>query len=168
MTQRRLHQCSRGRFAVFFLQVFFQGTGVDPDTDRDPAITGSIHHRAYPVFTTDIARVDPQAIDAQFGHTQRDLVVEVDVGHQRYLDLLLDPAKRLGGVHVRHRNPHDIDTGGFQAVDLGDGCGHVVGVAVGHALHRNRGIASDRYRADPDLAGFATLDWRFAVHDLLT
>ncbi len=168
VTQGRLHQRCRGRFAVLLLQVLFQGTGVDADTDRDPAVTGGIDHRAHAVFATDVARVDPQAIHAQLGHAQGDPVVEMDVGDQWHLDQLLDPAEGLGSVHVRHGYPDDIDARGFQAVDLGHGRGHIIGVAVGHALHRDRRIAAHRHRADPDFTRFATLDWRFAVHDLLT
>jgi hypothetical protein len=135
----------RGRLAVFFLQVFFQGTGVDADTDRNPAITGGIDHGTHTVFATDVARVDAQAVDAQFGHAQRDLVVEVDVGNQRHLDQLLDLAEGLGGVHVRHRNPHDVDAGCFQTIDLRNGGRDIIGVAVGHALHRDGRIAAHRH-----------------------
>jgi len=165
VAQRRFNQRGRGRLAVFFLQVFFQGTGVDADADRNPAITGSIHHCAHTVFATDVARVDAQAIDAQFGHAQSDPVVEVDVGNQRHLDQLLDAAEGFGGIHIRYGNPHDVDAGGFQTVDLGDGGSDIVGVAVGHALYRDGGVATHRHRADPDLARYATFDWRFAVHD---
>src|SRR5471030_1488689 len=168
MTQGRLDQRGRGRLAVFLLQVFFQGTGVHADADRDPAVTSGINHRTHAIFTTDVARVDAQAVNAQFGYAQSDLVVEVDVGNQRHLDQLLDLAECLGSVHVRHRNAHDIDASGFQAIDLGHGGGHVIGVAVGHALHSDRRIAANRHVTDPNLAGFATFDWRFAVHDLLT
>ncbi|MNS66294.1 hypothetical protein D3C72_995030 [compost metagenome] len=165
VTQSRFDQRSRGRLAVFLLQVFFQRAGVDADADRNAAITRCIDHRPNTVFTTDVARVDTQAVDAQFGHAQGDLVVEVDVGNQRHADLLLDAAERLGCVHVRHRDAHDVHAGIDQALDLRHGGGHIVGVGVGHALHRDGGITTHRHIADPDFAGFATFDRRFAVHD---
>lgn len=92
----------------------------------------------------------------------------MDVGNQRHLDQLLDLAERLGGVHVRYRNADDVDAGSFQTIDLGNGGSHIIGVAVGHALHSDRRIAANRHVTDPDLARNATFDWRFAVHDLLT
>ena len=149
MTQRGLDQRSGRWLAVFLLQVFFQRTGVDADADRDAAVTGGIDHRAHAVFTTDVARVDTQAVDPQLGHAQGDFVVEVDVSDQRHLDQLLDLAEGLGSVHVRHRDADDVDAGSFQTVDLRHGGRDVVGVAVGHALHCDRGIAADRYRCRP-------------------
>ncbi len=167
MAQRRFYQGLWRRLAVLLLQVFFQRTGIDADADRDAPITRSIDHGTDTVFTTDIARVDTQTVNAQLGHTQGNAVIEVDIGDQRHLDQLLDTAKGFGSVHVRHRNTHDVDTRGFQTIDLCHGSGHIVGVAVGHALHRDRRITTDRYGTDPYFSGFATLDWRFAVHDLL-
>ncbi|MNN73821.1 hypothetical protein D3C81_1899730 [compost metagenome] len=140
------------------MQVFFQGTGVDADTDRNPAITGGIDHRAHAVFTTDVARVDPQAVDAQFGNAQGNAVVEVDIGDQRHADLLLDPAKGFGRVHVRYRDTNDVDTGINQTVDLCHGGRDIVGVGVGHALHGDGGIAADRNITYPDFSRFATFD----------
>ncbi len=165
VAQGRLDQRRRSGLAVFLLQVFFQGAGVDADADRNTAITGSVHHSTHAVFTPDVAGVDTQTVHTQFGHAQRDLVVEVNVGNQRYLDQLLDTTKGLGCVHVRNGHPHDVHTGRFQTVDLGHGGRYIVGVAVGHALHCDRGIATHRHRADPYLARYATFDWRFAVHD---
>ncbi len=165
VAQCRLNQRGWGWFAVLFLQVFFQRTGVDADTDGNATVTCRVHHGAHTVFATDVARVDAQAVHTQLGHTQSDFVVEVNVGDQRNLDQLLDAAKGLGSVHVRYGYAHDVHTGGFQTVDLGDCGGNIIGVAVGHALHCDRGIATYRYGADPDLARYATFDWRFAVHD---
>lgn len=82
----------------------------------------------------------------------------MDVGNQRYAYLLLDPAERLGRLHGRYRDAHDVGPGVFQTANLADGGLDVTGFGIGHALHGDRRIAADRYRADPDLAGRATLD----------
>ena len=164
MAQRRFNQGGRRRLAVFLLQVFFQRTGIDANTDRDATITGGFHHGAHAVFTTDIARVDTQAVDAKFGYAQGDLVVEVDIGHQRHTHLLLDSAEGFGGIHIRHRDPHDVCAGIFQATNLRHGGGHIIGVAVGHALHGDRRIAAHRNRTYPYFARQATLDRRLPVH----
>src|SRR5690606_17724675 len=164
LAQSRLHQRLWRRLAVLLLQVLLQRTGVDPDADRDALVAGGLDHRLHAVLAADIAGVDAQAVDTQLGHAQGDLVVEVDVGDQRHAHLLLDPAEGLRGLHGRYRDAHDVGAGVFQATDLADGGLDVTGLGVGHALHGDRRIAADRYRADPDLAGGATLDGGFAMH----
>ena len=156
----RFEQGFRGRFAVFLLQVLFQRTGIDADTDRDVALARGLD----PVLATDVARIDAQAVHSQLGDAQGDAIVEVDVGDQRHVDLLLDLAERLGGVHVGDGNPHDVRTGIFQAADLRDGGSDVAGLGVGHALHGDRRIAAHRDVADPDFPRLAANDRRSAMN----
>ena len=160
----RLDQRFRGRFAVFLLQILFQRTGVDADTDRDAVMARGIHHRTDTVFAADVAGVDAQAIDTELGHPQGDLVVEMDVGHQWYADLTFDLAESFGGIHVRHRDAHDVGTGLLQTLDLRDGGGDIVGVGVGHALYGDGGTAADRHMADMDLSRETAGDRRWRMH----
>ena len=83
MAHSGFQQRLRRRLTVFFLQIFFQRSGVDADTDRNIFITSAVHYRANTLFITDIAWVDTQAIDAVFRHLQRDTIVEVNIGNQR-------------------------------------------------------------------------------------
>ena len=99
VAHRGFEQRLRRWLAVFFLQIFFQGAGVNADTDRNIFIAGAVHDHANTLFVTDIARVNTQAIDAVFGHFQCDAVVEVDISHQRNADLLFDQLERLSGIH---------------------------------------------------------------------
>ncbi len=165
VTQRGFHQRLRCRLAVLLLQILLQRTGVDADTDRDAFVAGSIDHGTDTIFAADIAWIDTQAIDAEFGHAQGDLIVEVNVGNQRQRHTLLDPAKGFRGFHRRHRDPYDIGAGIGQALDLPDRCVDITGFGVSHALYGNRRIATDRNATHPDLAGLATLDRRFGMHD---
>ena len=142
MAHRRLDQRRRRGLAIFLLQVLFQGACVDADANRDAVVASGADHGADPVLAADVAGVDAQAVDAKFGDAQGDLVVEVDIRHQRHIHLALDAPKGLGGVHVRHTDAHDIGAGGLERPDLADGRGHVQGVGVGHALHRDRRIAA--------------------------
>ena len=98
----------RRRLTVFFLQIFFQGTGVDADTDRNIFVTGAVHNHADTLFVTDVARVNAQAVDAVFGHFQCDTVVEVDIRDQRNADLLFDQLECFGGIHGRDGDANDV------------------------------------------------------------
>ena len=73
-----------------FLQILLQRTGVHADAQRDAAIARRLHHCPHAVLAPDVTGINAQTIDAKLGHTQRDLVVEMNVGHERYADLLFD------------------------------------------------------------------------------
>ncbi len=154
----------RRRFAVFFLQIFFQRTGVNADADRDIFIAGAVHHRADTRFVTDVARVDAQAVDAVFGHFQRDAVVEVDIGHQRHVDLLFDQLERLGGIHGRDGDADDVRAHALQRFDLIDRRFHIGGARVGHRLHGDRCPIADRHLPNVNPFRFSTLNGSLVMH----
>ena len=108
VTHRGFKQRLRRGFAVLFLQIFFQRTGVHADTDGDVLIACAVHHHTDTLFVTDVARVNTQAVDAVFGNFKRNAVVEVDVCNQRHTDLLFDQFERLCGVHGRHGDANNV------------------------------------------------------------
>ena len=164
MTQGRFHQGIRGRFAVFFLQVLFQRTGIDADTDRHAAIPCRIDQGTHPIGLADIAGIDTQTVHAQLQHAQGNAVVKMDIGNQRHIDLLADPAKGLGRLHAGHRDTHDVCTGLFQRADLRDRGGHIGGFGIGHALHRNWRVAPYRDIAHHNLTRLASHDRTVMLH----
>ena len=98
MAHGRLDQGFRCRLAIFALQILLQRAGIHPDTNRDVVVAGGTDHRPHTLFLANVAGIEAQAVDAELGHTQSDLVVEVDIGHQRYLDLVPDTAKSFSGI----------------------------------------------------------------------
>src|SRR5690606_20890531 len=146
---------------------FFQGAGIHADPDGNILVTGRIHHRTDAIFPPDIAGVDAQAVDAFFRDRQRDLIVEMNISHQRDIDPLADFTKRIRRLHGRHRHPYDIHAGIFHATDLANGCIHITGFGIGHRLDADGRIATNRDIAHHDLAGFTTFDGGFTVHDRL-
>ncbi len=164
MPECRFHQRLRRRLAVFFLQIFFQRTGIDTDADRYALVARAIDHGAYPICLADVARIDAQAIDTVIRHFQRDAVIEMDVGHQGHWRTLLDQAKRFGSVHGRHRHAHDVGTGICQLDNLRDCRVDIGGFGIGHALHADRRITTDQDIADADLPRFPAHDPGLTFH----
>ena len=80
-----------------------QAAKIHADADGDVALFGRFHHLPHLVLVPQVAGVQPQTVHATRGAFQRQLIVKVDVGNQRYVDLLLDLRHRFGRVHVRHR-----------------------------------------------------------------
>jgi len=148
MTHGGFQQRFRRRFAVLFLQILFQRTGVNTNADRNIFVARTVHHRPDTLFATDVAGVNAQAIDPVFRHFQRDAVVKMDIRHQRHIHLLFNQTKCFGGIHGRHRDAHDVHANPFQRLDLPDRGIDIRGAGIGHRLHGNRRAITDRHLAD--------------------
>jgi hypothetical protein len=58
----------------------------------------------------------------------------------------------------------DVGAHRLEGADLRHGGGDIAGLGVGHALHRDRRITTNRHFADHDLARFAANDWALVFH----
>ena len=144
VTQGGFDQGIRVGLAVFFLQIAFQRARVNTNADGDAVVLGAGDDLRHLLVVADVAGGDAQAVRASFGSGEAALVVEVDVRDQRHVThFLLDLTKSLGGGEGRHRDAHDVRTRLHRRADLGHGGGHVLGVGVGHGLHRDGGGAAD-------------------------
>ena len=145
MTHGRFQQRLRRRFAILFLQIFFQRSGVNANTDRNVFIARTVNHHANTLFITDIARVNTQTIDAVFRYFQRNAIVEVDVSHQRHVNLLFDEFERFCRVHRRYGYTDDISANAFQRLDLIDRCFDVCRTRIGHGLYGDGSTIANRH-----------------------
>ncbi len=152
MAQSGFHQRLRRRLTVFFLDILLQRAGVHADPNRDIVIARAIHNGTNTIFTANIARIDAQTVNPVLSHFQRDAVIEVDIGHQRYRHLLLDQFKGFRRIHGRYRNPYDIRPDALQRADLRHCRIHIGGTGVGHRLHGDRRITTNRYITHENLA----------------
>ncbi len=144
----------RAWLAIFFQQVFLQRSGIHTDPHGAVVVLRSLDDLAYPFFRTDIAGVDAQTGGAGLGGFDPAFVVEVNVGDDWHGYFRHDLLECCGTGFIRAGDPHDIGTGNFHGADLLDGSLDVMGQGVGHGLHRDRCITTDRHIADMDLAGF--------------
>jgi len=87
-------------------------------------------------------------VDARLDGLERALVVEVNIGHDRHRDLLQDLAQRLGVLALGHGDAHDVCARCGVALDLAHAVVDLVGVARGHRLHGDGGVAADLHSAD--------------------
>ena len=120
---------------------------IDADADGDVALLGRLHHLAHLVFVAQVARIESQAVHAAGGALQGQLVVEVDVGDERNVNLLFDLRHRLGGLHIGHRRADNLATRLFQLVDLSHRRLHVAGVGFSHRLDGHIGVAAHLHAA---------------------
>ena len=145
------HQGLGGDAAVFGQQRLLQGPAIDANSDGKSFHFTDIGHSLHPVLPSDVARVDAHRV-APGGHALKSqLVVKVDVHHQRDMDLLPDGAHRSGRRHVGHRHPDDLTARGLQPEDLLHRGFHVVGAGIAHGLDGHRRAAAHGHLAHHDL-----------------
>ena len=152
MLKGTLHQRFGGGVAIFFQQLLVKAAAVDADADGNVALLADLHHSLHPIFTADIA-----GIDANFGRTalsggNGQLIVKMDVRHQRQRGLFADLSKAAGGLHIGHRQTRHLTAGGLQRPDLGQTSLHIGGLGVQHGLDHHRLTAADLYIAYADLS----------------
>ena len=109
-----------------------QAAEVDANADGDAPRLRRLHHLPHLLLVPQIARIQPQAVHPAGGALQRQLIVKMDVGHQRNADLPLDFRHSFGGFQIRHGGADDFAAGFLQLVDLPHGGFHIAGVRFGH------------------------------------
>ena len=83
--------------------------------------------------------------------------MEVDVGHQGYVDLPLYVGQGLGRLHVGDGAADDVAAGLLQPLYLCHRGGHVPGVGLRHRLDAYSGVAAHLHVPDADLFGNPTV-----------
>ena len=102
-------------------------------------------------MAADVAGIDADLVDAFFGAAQGQLIVEVNISHQRNMDGLPDGTDGGSGLHIRHSHTDDLTSGRFQRMDLGHGGSHVGRIGIAHGLNGHRGAAAHGHAAHTDL-----------------
>jgi hypothetical protein len=158
MVQGALDHGLGAGLAVALQQVAFERAGIDADPHRAAMVLGRLDHLANALGRTDIAGVYAQASGAALRGLDCALVVEVDVGHDRHLHLRHDLLQGESGIAIGAGYAHDIGAGALERLDLFYGRADVARHGIGHRLHRDRRIASDRDISDMNLAAGAAMD----------
>ena len=70
--------------------MILQGTGVNPDPNRNSLLFACFHD-SFDLFTlTDVSRIDPDFIDTVLDRHQGKLVVKMNIRHKRNMNAFLD------------------------------------------------------------------------------
>ena len=142
------HQALGGDAAVFGQNLLFERAGVHAHPDRDSPLRGFIDHGFDALSGADISGVDADFIRAVLNGGHRQPVVEMDIRHQRDVDLLLDLLQRGRSLHGGHRHPDDLAARLFQAQDLGDRGLYILRLCIAHGLDQHRVAAANEAVTD--------------------
>ena len=151
VTHGAVHQRLRRDAAVLGQQVFFQRPAVDADADGDAPLPAGVRHGPHPLLAADIAGIDADLVDAALGAQQRQLVVKMDIRHQRDVDTRLDgwdsPRRLLrGDCHTDDLAPRLL-----QPEDLLHRGLHILCGGIAHGLDAHRCAAAYGHAAYHDL-----------------
>ena len=146
----RFYNALCGHTTVFFNERFLQRAGIHTHTDWYIPFLCDLHNLLQILLTTDIARVDADLICTILHRQYRQTIIEMNVCHDRNVNLFLDLAKRLRcrlGICCRTDN---LTACLLQFKNLCYRCSHIGCLCVRHRLNRNRITTTDYYTADID------------------
>ena len=112
----------------FEVSVLGMRNGFDTPRNARPVL------EANPFVAADIARVNAKLMSARLSRCDGQLVVEMNVGHNRDAGPRDDVAQRGGSISTGDRHTHNVSTGGCGGHDLGHSSCDIAGVGVGHRL----------------------------------
>ena len=90
LIKRTLHKSFGSNTVIFFYQFFFKGTAVYTYTNRDITFLCCIHNCLYPLFRTDISRIDTDLVRTVLHSCNGKAIIKMDVRNQRNMDLFFD------------------------------------------------------------------------------
>ena len=141
----------RRNATVLRQHLVIERTGVDADADGDAPLTCRRNHLLDALRSADVARVDAQCRNALRHRLKCELVVEVNVGDERRLDLPHNIAEVLRCRHIGHGNAHNVAARRRELSDLLYRRLRVRRLGVAHRLDGDRRPASDGDISNVDL-----------------
>ena len=138
-----------------------QAAEVDADANRYLPSLRLQHNRFNFFAVADIAGVKAKAIHAALQGFESKLVVEVDVGDKRDVNLLLDSGERLCRFHVWHGTAYYLAACFLDFADLPHSGGDIARVGLCHRLNGN-----GRVTANLDVAYIDRLSYTSLLHSM--
>ena len=153
MLESGLDQRFCGGMAVLFQQALVEAAAVDADSDGNTPILADIHNCLDTILAADIAGVDTDLGCAALGSCDGQLVVEMDVSHQRQRTFPADFCEAPCALHVGHSETNHLTTRCMELADLLQRACHIGGLGIEHGLDDHGGAAADGHTANIDLSG---------------
>jgi hypothetical protein len=150
---RRLDEGLGGGPAVLLVEAGVERAGVDPDADGHAPVLALPGDQLDLLGLAEVARVEPEAVDAGLEGGEGHLDVEVDVGDDRDGAARHDLGEALGRFLLVARAADDVGAGALQGVDLRQRAFDVGGLGDCHRLDRDPGVTADGHLADHQLPG---------------
>ena len=152
MLECRFYQRLRRNSFVFVQHFRVKRAGIYSDSNRNFFRLRFFHNFFDVIFRTDVARVDSKSRDSLLDRFKRKLIIEMNIGYERHVDLFDYIMKIFRRVHIRNCKPNNINAGVLQLLNLFDRRLGVRGFCICHRLHGNRRIAADWHISNKNFA----------------
>jgi hypothetical protein len=100
------------------------------------------------LWVADVPRVEAQPVDSGIYSCERQAVIEMYIGDERYAYRLLNRGQRVGGLAVGDGYAHELTAASFKLSYLPDRRPGVARVGLGHRLNGYRRTATHGHTAD--------------------
>ena len=151
LIQGAFHQSLCCHAAISLHQGLLQRSAVDPYPDRHTVFLRLIHYSLYPALIPDISRIDPDLVRPVLNRRNSKPVIEMNIRHQRNMNLLLDSCNRLRRFHRRHGAADDLTPCSLKRKYLRYCSFHIFRLRICHRLNRDRTPSPDHNIPDPNL-----------------
>ena len=107
--------------------------------------------------STQITRVYTNRLGPVFHGCNSKAPVKMDIGDQRYPDLITNRTKCFGGCHIRYGDPNQFTPCLLKLMNLCNRSVDIGSISVGHRLDRYLRISPNGNRADVNLSRFSSV-----------
>ena len=108
LVHRAFHQSLCGYTAVSCQDILLQRTRIYSYANRNIPFSGAVHHSAHTFPASDIAGIDADLVRSVLHGCDRHAIIEVNIRHQRDVNIFLNLSQRLRRFQRRNRGTDDI------------------------------------------------------------
>ena len=135
----------RSRMAVLCKQALIETSSIHTDSNGNFLFFTNIDYSLHAILPADIARIDADFGGTGFCRRNCQLIIKVNICHQRQRTFFYDLSKSSGAFHIGNSKTNDLATSSFQLTNLLQRRGNIRGLGVQHRLNHNRRAAANLY-----------------------
>ncbi|MNC35247.1 hypothetical protein D3C75_837230 [compost metagenome] len=165
MIQGAFNHGFRGRIAVFLQEMALQGTGIDADTDRNAFFLTGFDNCFDFVPASNVTRIDAHLVDAVLYRQQSQLIIKMNIRHQRNMNPRLNLLNCCCRFFIVDRHAHKLTARFFQPQDFGYCCFDISCFGCTHALNSNLVVSPNNNPANIDGTGLVSQEHGFLPHN---
>ncbi|MNW54118.1 hypothetical protein D3C74_317060 [compost metagenome] len=165
MVQSTLYHGFRGRIAVFLQEMVLERTRIDADTDWNAFFLAGFDDSFDFVPASNVTRIDAHLVDAVLYRQQSQLIIKMNIRHQRNMNPRLNLLNCCCRFFIVDRHAHKLTARFLQPQDLSYRCFDISCFGCTHALNSNLVVSTNNNPANIDGTGLVSQEHGFLPHN---